>query len=74
MGLMQNKLIFIYSGENRMHNNKNDENHKYLAYCIPAGLLIGTAIAVVASLNIGICAGVGMLLGVVIGTIIDSLE
>ncbi len=46
--------------------------HKYLMYGIPFGLIIGTGIAVIASLNIGVCAGIGMLLGIVVGTIMDE--
>lgn len=52
--------------------DKNTNEQKYLSYGIPAGLLIGTAIAVLSSLNIGVCAGVGMLMGIVIGAIMDS--
>ena len=50
----------------------NDNEHKYLAYGIPAGLLIGTMVAVVTSLNIGVCSGIGMLLGIVVGNIFDE--
>lgn len=57
-------------GENPMDKNTNE--HKYLSYGIPAGLLLGTAVAVLTSLNIGVCAGVGMLGGIVVGTIIDA--
>lgn len=51
--------------------NKDKNEYKYLCYGIPTGLLIGVIVAVVATLNIGVCAGIGMLLGVVIGTTID---
>ncbi len=51
---------------------KKTENSEYLAYGIPLGLLLGTAVAVITSLNIGVCAGVGMLLGIVGGAIMDE--
>lgn len=47
------------------------KEHEYLTYSIIAGLLFGTVMAVVAHLNIGICVGLAMLLGIVIGTTID---
>ena len=50
---------------------KENGEHTYLCYSIPAGLLIGVVIAALASLNIGVCAGIGMLLGIVIGTTVD---
>lgn len=52
--------------------NKNDNENKYLSYGIPAGALIGTMVAVLTSLNIGVCAGIGMSIGIVAGTIIDE--
>ncbi len=48
--------------------------HKYLSYGIPTGLMLGTAIAVLASLNIGICAGFGMLFGIMVGVVIDEAK
>lgn len=54
-----------------MKSNKDNSEHKYLTYSIVVGMIIGTVIAVVTTLNIGICAGAGMLLGVVVGTTID---
>lgn len=54
-----------------MSKDKNKDEHKYLCYCIPAGLLVGTVAAVLTPLSIGIGAGMGMLLGIVIGTTID---
>ena len=58
---------------------QNQSEHKYLTYCMIAGLPIGAAIAVIAAMllhqNIGmffaIGAGVGMMLGIVVGTTID---
>lgn len=47
------------------------KEHKYLTYGIIVGMLFGTVIAVIAHFNIGICVGLAMLLGIVIGTIID---
>ena len=43
-----------------------------MSYGIPAGLLIGTTVAVLTSLNIGVCAGIGMLIGIVAVTIVDE--
>lgn len=54
-----------------MGKSKDRDDHKYLSYCIPAGLLLGTVIAVVGSFNIGMSVGIGTLSGVVIGTIMD---
>ncbi len=51
-----------------------DNKNKYLTAGIPLGLLLGTGFAILTSCNIGVCAGVGMLLGIVGGTIIDESE
>lgn len=52
--------------------NNNTGKHTYLTYGIPIGLVGGAAVAILASLNIGICAGVGMLAGIVIGAFVDE--
>ncbi len=53
-----------------MENRNNP--HQSLAYGIPVGLLLGTGAAVIFSLSIGLCAGIGMLLGIVVGAIADA--
>lgn len=55
-------------------NDKSAKKHTFLMYGIPAGLLAGVVIAVAASLNIGISASIGMLAGIAIGAVVDSLR
>lgn len=52
-------------------DDKSKDEHQYLCYCIPAGLLIGTLIGVLASLPIGMCSAIGMLIGIAVGATID---
>ena len=49
--------------------NKEKGKYIHLCYGCSIGLLIGVVITVVVSLPIGICAGIGLLLGVVGSTL-----
>lgn len=51
--------------------NGNKDDHKYLTLGLSFGLLLGAVVGVVTKGNIGMSGGLGMLLGIVIGTTLD---
>lgn len=57
--------------DNLSNNEKQDNQNYYLSVGIGIGLALGAALGVILN-NIAIWAGVGMLLGICIGGIIDK--
>lgn len=51
-------------------SKKNNSNDHYLSYGISFGLIIGGGLGILFN-NIAIGAGLGMLMGIIIGTLID---